>query len=52
MLFFVCSEAAESKLVKLETSHTVILPPMVSVLWVGIPETNTIYTFSGLASLV
>ena len=27
MLFFVCSEAAESKLVKLETSHTVILPP-------------------------
>ena len=32
MLLFVCSEAVESKLVKLETSHTVILPPMVSVL--------------------
>ena len=26
MLLFVCSEAVESKLVKLETSHTVILP--------------------------
>ena len=26
MLFFVCSEAGESKLVKLETSRTVILP--------------------------
>ena len=29
MLLFVCSEAAESKLVKLETSLTVILPPIV-----------------------
>ena len=26
MLFFACSEATESKLVKLETSRTVILP--------------------------
>ena len=34
ILFFVCSEAAESKLVKLETSHTVILPLTVSVLWI------------------
>ena len=33
MLFFVCSESAESILVKLETSCTVILlPPTVSVL--------------------
>ena len=32
MLFFVCSEAVESKLVKLETSRTVIFPPTVSVL--------------------
>ena len=32
MLFFVCSEEAESKLVKLEASHSVILPPTVSVL--------------------
>ena len=31
-MFFVCSEAVESKLVKLETSRTVILPPTVSVL--------------------
>ena len=30
LLFFVCSEATESKLVKLETSHTVILAPMVN----------------------
>ena len=30
---FVCSEAVESKLVKLETSGTVILSPMVSLLW-------------------
>ena len=28
-----CSEAVETKLVKLETSSTVILPPTVSVLW-------------------
>ena len=34
MLLFVCSEAVESILVKLETSRTVILPPMVRVLWV------------------
>ena len=27
MMLFACSEAVESKLVKLETSHTVILPP-------------------------
>ena len=33
MLFlYLCSEAVEYKLVKLETSHTVILPPTVSVL--------------------
>ena len=32
MLFFVCSEAVESKLVKLETSRTVILSPIASVL--------------------
>ena len=32
MLLFVCSEADESNLVKLETRHTVILPFMVSVL--------------------
>ena len=32
MLFFVCCGAAESKLVKLETSHTIILPQIVSVL--------------------
>ena len=32
MLLFVCSEAVESKLVTLETSRAVILPPMVSVL--------------------
>ena len=30
---FVFSEAVESKLVKLETSGTVILSPMVSLLW-------------------
>ena len=29
MLLFVSSESVESKLVKLETSRTVILPPMV-----------------------
>ena len=33
LLLFVCSEAAESKFVKLVTSHAVILPPTVSVLW-------------------
>ena len=33
MLFFVCSEVAESKLVKPETSRTVILLPTVSVPW-------------------
>ena len=34
MLFlYVPSEAAESKLLKLETSSTVILSQMVSVLW-------------------
>ena len=33
MLLFVCSEAFESILVKLETSHSVIHPPTVSVLW-------------------
>ena len=32
MLLFLCSEAVESKLVKLETSRTVIFPPTVSVL--------------------
>ena len=34
MLFVVGSEAAESKLVKLENSSTVILPLTVSALWV------------------
>ena len=33
MLLFGCSDQVESKLVKLETSHTVILPPTASVLW-------------------
>ena len=32
VLLFVCSEEVESKLVKLETSRTLILPPTVSVL--------------------
>ena len=32
MFLFVCSETVVSKLVKLETSCTVILPPIVSVL--------------------
>ena len=32
MLLFVCSTAVESRLVRLDTSCTVILPPMVSVL--------------------
>ena len=32
MLLYVCSEAVESELVKLETSRTVILPPLVSLL--------------------
>ena len=32
MLLFVCSEAIESNLVKLDTSHAVILPPMISVI--------------------
>ena len=32
MLLFVCSEAVESKLVKLETSRSAILPPTASVL--------------------
>ena len=38
MLFIVCHEAAESKLVKLETSCTVILPPTVSALWYWLLE--------------
>ena len=33
MLLFVSSEAVVSKILKLETSRTVILPPMVSVLF-------------------
>ena len=33
MLLLVCNEAVKSKLVKLETSHTVIDSPMVKVLW-------------------
>ena len=33
MLLFVCSEAVEYDLIKLHTSRTVILPPMVIVLW-------------------
>ena len=32
MLLFVCSKATDTKPVKLDTSHTVVLPPMVSVL--------------------
>ena len=35
MFLFVCNEAVECKLVKLETSRTVILPPTVSVLCIG-----------------
>ena len=31
-LLFVCSKAVDSRLAKLETSHTAILPPMASVL--------------------
>ena len=31
MCLFVCSEAGEAKLVKLENSHTVIIPPMFNV---------------------
>ena len=34
MLLFVQSEAVVSKLVKLETSRTVLLPSTVSVLWI------------------
>ena len=34
-VFFKCSEAVESKFVKRETSHTVILPLMVSVLLIN-----------------
>ena len=41
MLFFVCSEAAEYKPVKLETKRTVILPPMVSVFWSSPVTTRT-----------
>ena len=33
VLLFVSSEAVESYPVKLEKSHTVMLPPTVSVLW-------------------
>ena len=33
MWLLVCSDAVESKLVKLETSDKEILPPTVSVLW-------------------
>ena len=33
MSLFVCNEITESKSVKLETSNSVILPPIVSVLW-------------------
>ena len=36
MLLFVCNETVESKLVKLETRHTVILPPTASILWVNL----------------
>ena len=32
---YLCSKAVESKLVKLETSRTVILPPAVSVVWIN-----------------
>ena len=34
-ILFLCSEPVEYKLVKLETSCTVILPPTVSLLWFG-----------------
>ena len=39
MLLFVSSEAVESNLVKLETSHTYSDPihPSVSFLWISIP---------------
>ena len=33
MSLYLCREPVESKLVKLETSRTVKLPPTVSVLW-------------------
>ena len=33
MVSFVCSETVQSNMVKLETSRTVIIPPLVSVLW-------------------
>ena len=33
ILLFVCSEAVELRLLKLETSHAKILPPTVSVFW-------------------
>ena len=36
MLLFVCNEAVESKLVKLENTHAVMLPPTVSVIWIDI----------------
>ena len=40
IILFVFSEAVKCNLVKLETSRTVILPPMASVLWFGSCQTN------------
>ena len=46
MLFYVSSEAVEFELVKLETSLTVILPPMVSVLWLEVGMASDIWNES------
>ena len=43
MMLFVSSEAVESKLIKLETSCIVILPPMVSVLCIDPPNDYALY---------
>ena len=40
MWLLVCSESAESKLVKLETSTEVILDPTMSVLWFYYSDTH------------
>ena len=47
--FFVCCETAESKLVNLESSRTVILPPTVSVIWLG---QNEFYSIAPLSSSI
>ena len=45
MILFELSEAVQCILAKLETSRTVILPPMVSVLWLRIAPTLSITLF-------